>query len=181
MEMGKKCVKIQIYHINLKRNGCDGNGQKMCENPNIPYPQCERSIKISVFKQHRVPNKGTQNAENGGNWGEIRGKFAWRSRRVPSALTYSSYASHAQMEWVGPQKLPSTGPTSKCRNARGQTSPPLPCGCHRPGASCSCTWLIPPSTHPHTIVNKQTSTTRSPSVNLLLSWPSNKTEHVRRQ
>ena len=63
VEMGKKCVKKG-------------------ENPNIPYPQRERCIKISVFKQHRVPNTGTKNAENGGNRGEIRGKFAWHARRA---------------------------------------------------------------------------------------------------
>ena len=55
---------------------------KKGENPNIPHPQCERSIKISVFKQQRVPNTGTKNAENGGNWGKIRGKFARRARRA---------------------------------------------------------------------------------------------------
>ena len=50
---------------------------KVGENPNIQYPQCERSIKKSVFKQQCVPNTGT-NAQNGGNWGNIREKFARR-------------------------------------------------------------------------------------------------------
>ena len=67
MEMSKKCVKKG-------------------ENPNIPYPQCGRSIKISGFKQQCVPNMGTKNAENGGNWGKTSGKLA---RCAPNAPTYS--------------------------------------------------------------------------------------------
>ena len=31
---------------------------------------------------------------------------------------------------------------------------------------------------PHTVVNKQTSTTLNPDVNFLMSWSSNKTKHV---
>ena len=52
------------------------------ENPNIRYPQYERGIKIAVFKQQCVPNTGTKNAENGGNLGKTRGKFARRSRHA---------------------------------------------------------------------------------------------------
>ena len=46
---------------------------KKGENPNIPYPKCERSIKISVFKQQCFPYTGTKIAENGGNRGKIQG------------------------------------------------------------------------------------------------------------
>ena len=59
---------------------------KKVENPNVPYPQCERSIKMSVFKQQCVPNTGTKNAENGGNCGKIRGKFA-RCARCTNVLS----------------------------------------------------------------------------------------------
>ena len=41
--------------INLVRSECGGNERneemKLGENPNIPYPECERSIKIPVVKQ----------------------------------------------------------------------------------------------------------------------------------
>ena len=54
----------------------------MGENTNIPYPQWERSIKIPVFKQQRVPNTGTKNRGNWGELGKIGEKFAWCARRA---------------------------------------------------------------------------------------------------
>ena len=55
VETSKKCVK---------------NG----ENPNVPYSQCERRIKIYVFKQQRFPNTGTKKCGKWGELGENKGK-----------------------------------------------------------------------------------------------------------
>ena len=56
VEMSKKCVRKA----------------KVGETPNIPHPQCERSIKIPVFKQQQVANTGTK---NGGGMAGTRGRY----------------------------------------------------------------------------------------------------------
>ena len=65
----------------------------MGENPNIPYPRCERSMKIPVFKQPRVPNTGTKNVGKWGELGEDRRQVCLArlacAQHAPGALTYS--------------------------------------------------------------------------------------------
>ena len=58
-------------------------GVKVGGNPNILHPQCERSIKIPVFKQQQVHNTGTTRGQKmgkeGENWGEMGENFARRA------------------------------------------------------------------------------------------------------
>ena len=60
VEMSKKCVKKgeNPYHI----------------------PNAKEASKYPFSKNNA--NTGTKVAENGGNWGKIRGKFARRARRA---------------------------------------------------------------------------------------------------
>ena len=67
----------------------------------------ESSIKISVFKQQRVPNAGTKSADSGGNWEKIREKFARRAnvlskKELPlDRLASNYYVILAESQLIG--------------------------------------------------------------------------------